>query len=209
MRTLEHRRQAADQMVDAARAFYKHGWLMGTSGNLSVRDPGADTFLITASGKDKGRLTTTDFLVCDPDAHPIEPTPHRPSAETLVHGVIYRAIAEAGAIYHVHQVHAALCSDRDWDQGKTVFEGLEMIKGLGVWQRDARIGVPIVENHYDIPDLAAAIGELLAGDDFDPRVPGVNIRNHGIYAWGKDADEAKRHIESFGYLFHYSWERGL
>lgn len=204
---LSHNLHAAQAMLQAARAFYNHGWLLGTSGNLSVRTPDHDQFLITASGKDKGQLDTTDFLLCDFQAQPVGPTPHRPSAETLVHAVIYKHLPQAGAIYHVHQLHAALCSDRDRAQGSTTLKDLEMIKGLGIWQPDAEIQVPIITNHYDIPTLAEAIQNHITGPDFDSRVPGVNIHNHGIYAWGKNADEAKRHIESFGYLFHYSWER--
>lgn len=206
-----HNTNAAHDMLHAARAFYNHGWLLGTSGNLSVRTHNPQQFLITASGKDKGQLEPTDFLVCDMNAKPVGETPHKPSAETLVHAVIYTHLPEAGAIYHVHQLHAALCSDRDLspnsNQNSTLLKDLEMIKGLGIWQPDAEIHVPIIENHYDIPTLAKAIEDHITSDHFDPRVPGVNIHNHGIYAWGKNAAEAKRHIESFGYLFHYSWER--
>jgi methylthioribulose-1-phosphate dehydratase len=201
----DKRLEAARQMVDAARAFYAHGWLFGTSGNLSVRLD-AQTFLITASGKDKGQLGPEDFLVCDLAGQPTEATDHRPSAETLVHCVIYRRYPKVGAIYHVHQLHAALCSARDQEAGHTVFADLEMIKGLNIWEPDARIEVPIIANHFDIPTLASAIGRRLESAQFDRRVPGVNIYNHGIYAWGNTAFEARRHVETFGYLYHYSWE---
>ena len=58
--------------------------------------------------------------------------------------------------------------------------------------------MPIVENYADIPKLAAAIDKVIT-----PEVPGVLIRNHGIYAWGKNDFEAKRHLESFEFLFEY------
>lgn len=196
----------AREMVHAAQAFYGHGWLMGTSGNLSARMADEDTFLITASGKDKGALTLDDFLVCDLTGKPAEETPHRPSAETLVHCVIYRLFPEVKSIYHVHQVQAALCSARDQERKETRFSGLEMIKGLDVWEEGADIAVPILDNLHDIPALARSIEEYLVSSRFDPRVPGVNIYNHGIYAWGKSTAAAKRHIETFGYLYQYSWE---
>jgi Ribulose-5-phosphate 4-epimerase and related epimerases and aldolases len=34
-------------------------------------------------------------------------------------------------------------------------------------------------------------------------VPGVLIRNHGIYAWGESPLAAKRHLEAFEFLFQY------
>jgi methylthioribulose-1-phosphate dehydratase len=193
---------AATMQADA-RAFYEFGWLFGTSGNLSVRRD-AETFLITASGKDKGRLTGDDFLLCDLHGDPAEEGDNRPSAETLVHCVIYRQFGEAGAVYHVHEPHAALCSARDREAGATKFAGLEMIKGLDVWEDGAEVSVPIVTNHFEISTLAAAIEDILPGLD----VPAVNIHNHGYYTWGATPFEAKRHVETLAYLFRYSWEWG-
>ncbi len=198
------REDAARAMVEAARAFYRFGWLLGTSGNLSVRlDP--MSFLITASGKDKGALAEDDFLVCGLTGQPTEKTPHRPSAETLLHTVIYSEFDDVGAIYHVHEPYAALCSDRDQDRqlGCTRFTGLEMIKGLDIWEEDAVVDVPIVKNHGHIPDLAAAVRGAMSA-----AVPAVMVHNHGYYAWGPDAFAAKRHIETLAYLYMNSWKSG-
>ena len=202
------RQSLAEAMARDARAFYAHGWLMGTSGNLSCRlDP--SSFLITASGKDKGALSGSDFLVCDLQGEAVGETPHRPSAETLVHCEIYARRAEAGAIYHVHDPFAALCSARDEEAGETRFRGLEMIKGLDVWEEDAEVALPILPNHASIPQLAYAVAEHLEQDQAHHRVPGVNILRHGVYAWGRTAAEAKRHIETLHYLCHYSWHWAL
>lgn len=192
---------AAQQMIADARAFYAFGWLLGTSGNLSVR-LSADSFLITASGRDKGHLTPADFLVCGLDGQPLDAAEtRRPSAETALHCEIYDAFADAGAVYHVHEPYAALCSDRDAAAGASVIEDVEMIKGLDIWDED-RVSIPIVENFRDIPQLARATRARLGG-----RAPAVNILRHGFYAWGVDAFAAKRHVESLAYLYRYSWER--
>lgn len=196
---------AAAAMCADAAAFYRFGWLPGTSGNLSVRKD-EETFLITASGKDKGRLAPSDFLLCDIDGTPAENTSHRPSAETLVHCAIYRRFPDVGAVYHVHEPYAALCSARDRTERSTSVAGLEMIKGLDIWDEHAEIGLPIVPNHHDIPTLAAAVDDLLTDSTRDRRVPAVNIDRHGFYAWGETPFEAKRHVETLAYLFRYSWE---
>lgn len=194
------RREIAQFMVDAARAFYGHGWLMGTSGNLSTRLSDG-SFLITASGRDKGALTIDDFLICDLEARPTESTLHRPSAETLVHGVIYGKFPKVRAIFHCHEPYAALCSSRDEGDGGTRFSGLEMIKGLDNWDENAVVDVPIVPNYADIPTLANAVGVVA-----NAATPGVNVLRHGFYAWGEGPLEAKRHVESLAYLYRYSWE---
>jgi len=49
------------ELIDAARYFYRQNWMVGTAGNLSARIAD-DSFWITASGKAKGELTTSDFV---------------------------------------------------------------------------------------------------------------------------------------------------
>ena len=172
--------------------------MLGTSGNLSVvTGDGPLRFHVTASGRDKGCLTPADFIEVDADGAPFDE--RRPSAETLVHAEIYRR-TDAGAVFHVHQVFGALCSTRDEAQGELVLRDIEMIKGIGLWGPDDVARIPIVPNHADIPQLSRATGEALRGD-----IPGVLICRHGLYAWGRDAFAARRHVEIFGYLFEYSW----
>lgn len=200
----------ANTMCAHARTFYEHGWLMGTSGNLSIRQS-PSSFLITASGKDKGQLTPEDFLICDLEGQPTEPTPHKPSAETLLHCAIYERYPEAGAIYHTHDPFAALCSSRDAHTGHTTVSDVEMIKGLNLWTQGASIQIPILPNPADLKLLSAHVRQHLEQRDHDAQwqIPCVNILRHGVYAWGKDAQEAKRHMESLAYLLHYSWQWGL
>lgn len=194
-----------DTLIEDARAFYQHGWLLGTSGNLSCRVD-EERFVITASGRDKGRLGPEDFLLCGLDGRAAEETKLRPSAETLVHCVVYERFPHVGAVYHAHEPHAALCSARDHRLGATELSRVEMIKGFDIWDPDAIIRVPILPNHAHIPTLAEAIREHLAGDRGRWPVPCVNILRHGLYVWGKTPFEARRHLETAAYLMRYSWE---
>ena len=52
----------AGQLVDVSHRFHARGWAAATSGNFSWR-LGADSFAITASGRDKGRLTASDLVI--------------------------------------------------------------------------------------------------------------------------------------------------
>ncbi|WP_019121346.1 methylthioribulose 1-phosphate dehydratase [Brevibacillus massiliensis] len=197
--TLEQRTDAFRRLDEAKLNFAKRDWFPGTSGNLSIRLSGDPLrFAVTASGKDKTKLTAEDYLIVDGDAVPVEPTSLKPSAETLIHAVVYKRIPEAGACFHVHTLGNNLISELYFGQRAFSIQGQELIKGLGIWEENAAITVPIVENYADIPKLAAAIDKVIT-----PEVPGVLIRNHGIYAWGKNDFEAKRHLESFEFLFEY------
>lgn len=197
--TVKQRLDAYRQLDEAKLSFAKRDWFPGTSGNLSIKltdDP--LTFAVTASGKDKTKLSDDDYLVVDGDSVPIEPTHLKPSAETLVHATVYKNIKQAGACFHVHTVANNLISDLYFSKRVFSIQGQELIKGLGIWEENATVSIPIVENYADIPKLAAEIGKVIT-----PDVPGVLIRNHGIYAWGGNGFEAKRHLEAFEFLFEY------
>jgi methylthioribulose-1-phosphate dehydratase len=204
MRRVTERSEAVRAMIEAGRDFDRRGWVLGTSGNLSVVTQAEPLrFWVSASGKAKGALTEADFVEVDGDGVPTLASAPKTSAETLVHVEIYRR-TDAGAVFHVHQVHAALCSSRDEARGEVVFSGLEMQKGLDIWDPEAVVRVPLVPNHGHIPALASAAGEALR-----PGVPGVLICRHGLYTWGRDPFEARRHVEVFDYLFQYSYLAGL
>ncbi len=190
---------------------------MGTSGNLSIlidssviarsnsneaisvdhNDKTKFSFLITASGKDKGTLTEDDFILVDETGNPVSQMNQKPSAETLLHSAIYKHTS-ARAIYHVHTTNITLLSTIIYPQSTIQFSGLEMLKGLGFKTHDIRVNIPIIENSQDMKYIAE-----IAPSFIDENVPGLILRGHGIYAWGKSPEEVKRHIEIFEFLFEY------
>ncbi|WCK55650.1 methylthioribulose 1-phosphate dehydratase [Aneurinibacillus sp. Ricciae_BoGa-3] len=193
---IESIQQAFDTLRNVKSDFARRDWFPGTSGNLSVRVE--EAVAITASGKDKAASTPEDFLLVDLTGRPVTPTHLKPSAETLVHTVIYNKVLESQAVFHVHTVANNLVSELYGDDRGVTFQGQELIKAFNIWEENASITIPIVENFAHIPTLAEEIGKVL-----DPRVPGVLIRNHGIYVWGDSAFAAKRHLEAFEFLFDY------
>lgn len=185
-------------VVDLAHFCGDKGWLPATSGNLSARvsqDP--LVMAITRSGADKPVLKVEDVILVGSDTKPIEATPHRASAETIVHAKLYDRF-ECGAIVHVHTLYNNLASDIYFSEGAVRFANHELLKALDHWEEYAAIVVPIVENYHDIPTLADAVVSVATEG-----VPGVLVRNHGIYVWGLDSAVAKRYLEAFEFLFQY------
>lgn len=203
---LEEKQKAFAELREVKELFASRGWFPGTSGNLSVRlgeyTPQSFQFAVTASGKDKTVHTPEDYLIVDQNGSPCEATSLKPSAETLIHTEIYR-LTGAGAIFHIHSVYNSIISEWFWDRKAVPVDGVELIKGLNIWDEDAHIEIPIVSNFADIPRIVPEVTEIL-----DQRIPGILLRNHGIYAWGANAFEAKRHLEAFEFLFEYvyRWE---
>lgn len=203
---LEEKQQAFAELKEIKTILAAKGWFPATSGNLSIRvgDFASDnfTFAITASGKDKSVNTPSDFLLVNEKGQPTETTGLKPSAETLIHCEIYKATG-CGAIFHVHTVFNNLVSELFWERKSIPVEGVELIKAFNIWEEDAKIEVPILPNYADIPRIAELVQDAIV-----PRVPGIMLHKHGIYAWGANAFEAKRNLEAFEYLFEYvyRWE---
>lgn len=181
--------------------FYERGWSVGTSSNYSVivsRDP--LRLVLTASGKDKGHLGPHDFVLVDDRGRAVDSAAPKPSAETMLHVVLGR-LPGVGAVLHTHSVWGTVLSDLHAAEGRLRLAGYEMLKGFaGVSTHEYATDVEIFENTQDIPDLAGRVAERLA-DAQRPLKHGFLIRRHGLYTWGRDLDEARRHVEIFEFLF--------
>ncbi len=188
-------------LAETGAYFHGRGWSLGTSSNYSVvlgRDP--LRLLLTASGKDKGRLGANDFVIVDDAGATVDAHGARPSAEALLHVVLARQ-PEVGAVLHTHSIWATLLSDWHSALGGVELAGYEMLKGLeGVRSHEYALDLPIFPNTQDIPALAAQVDQRLA-DAKNPLQYGFLIQRHGLYTWGRDLNEARRHVEILEFLF--------
>jgi methylthioribulose-1-phosphate dehydratase len=188
--------EVAPQIAELARLCYARGWASGTSGNFSAtvsRDP--LRLAITASGVDKGTLTAGDIVEMDGLGRVVTGS-GRPSAESSLHLAVARARG-AGAVLHTHSIWSTIISESG-DHGVAI-EGYEMLKGLdGVVTHDHREWLPVFENTQDWAAAAPEVERFLAEH---PDTHGFLIRRHGLYTWGRDLAEARRHLEVFEFLF--------
>jgi methylthioribulose-1-phosphate dehydratase len=179
------------------RGFYERGWVLGTSGNFSAvvnRDP--LRLAITSSGIDKGVLGPENILLID-EAGKVLDGNGRPSAETLLHLAIAQ-LRGAGAVLHTHSVWSNILSNAFASDRGVKIEGYEMLKGLeGVSSHEHSEWLPIIENSQDMTSLAASVSETLSNHS---QSHGFLLRRHGLYTWGRDLEEAKRHVEIFEFL---------
>src|SRR5690242_3159770 len=190
---------AAEYLVRLGQEFHRRGWVLGTSGNFSAviaRQP--LRLAITSSSVDKGRLTADQILEIDENGRVLSSGGQgKPSAETLLHLAIAGEL-QAGAVLHTHSVWSTILSDYHVGSGGFFIEGYEMLKGLdGVVTHEHREWLPIVENSQNMEALADETRRTL---EENPRIHGFLIRRHGLYTWGKDLDEAARHVEIFEFL---------
>lgn len=87
--------------MQAGKELYNKGLVKGTSGNISARIPGADTFLIKPSGARMERLKPEKLVLVNLEGNSIGGK-QDVSAETPMHATIYRARSDAQAVVHTH-----------------------------------------------------------------------------------------------------------
>lgn len=184
-------------IAELARA----GWTPATSSNFSHRLDQRHA-AITVSGKDKGRLVEDDIMVVDFNGQAVG-RPLRPSAETLLHTQLYARFPDVGCVLHTHSPVQTIASRLWASQGHIRLEGYELLKALhGNTTHELAIELPVFANTQDMNVLAAQVEAAL---DAGP-LWGYLIDGHGLYAWGRDMAEARRHLEAFEFLLHCELE---
>ena len=58
--------------------------------------------------------------------------------------------------------------------------------------------IPVMENSQDIVSLSEHLRQILRKF---PQCHAVLLRGHGLYTWGEDIFEARRHLEVLEFLF--------
>ena len=178
--------QLKEQVCKANLDLVKHGLVIFTWGNVSAIDRETGLVVIKPSGVDYDDMNPSDMVVVDLDGKIVEGD-LRPSSDTATHLEIYKAVPEVGGIVHTHSTYATA-----WAQaGKD-------IPNIGTthadyFHRAIPCTEPMVEEQmaeYE-KHTGTVIVERFTKAGMNPmHTPGVLVRNHGPFAWGKDGDEA-------------------
>jgi methylthioribulose-1-phosphate dehydratase len=184
----------ARELIEAGRYIHSRGWVPATSGNFSARLADG-RIAITVSGRHKGELTEADIMAVDAEGRSLDG--RKPSAETLLHTLIYRRYPKIGAVLHPHSPSATVLSRLVRDE--LVLADYELLKALaGIDTHESRVVIPIFPNDQNIPRLALRVEEYL---ELHGDIYGYIIAGHGFYTWGETVRDALRHVEALEFLF--------
>ncbi|QIK81839.1 methylthioribulose 1-phosphate dehydratase [Lysobacter sp. HDW10] len=191
----QHLRHLAVELITNIRELGHAGWTPATSSNFSMRLDDKHA-AITVSGRNKSKLTEADIMVVDFDGAAVG-NQLRPSAETLLHTQLYKRFNEVGCVLHTHSITQTVASRLFASAGKIRFEGYELQKAFqGNTTHDDIMDVPVFANTQDMTVLAKQVEARLE----EGPMWGYLIDGHGLYAWGRDMHEARRHLEAFEFL---------
>ena len=96
-----------DELIDAGRHVVARGLVQASGGNLSVRLPGTDRFLVTGSGTWLDRLEPGDLAELTMDGEHVGGA-DRPSVEWRLHQRTYAVRPDVTAVVHLHPQHVLL-----------------------------------------------------------------------------------------------------
>lgn len=169
---MEHRDLCA-QMLDYIRRLPGSGWVVGTSGNLSVRAGGG--FLITPSGVDYMEMTEEDLFYIRPDGG-VEGGRGRPTSSLAFHRAVMERRPEIRVILHTHAPHAIAASAvTDYVPPVTLSAKIRLGGGIPV-SRFADNGSP-----QEAENVVSALKD---------RYWAVLMENHGAVSLGADLQDA-------------------
>ncbi len=186
----------ADEAARNARELAALGWTPATSSNFSMRVDAAHA-AITISGRDKSRAERDDIMLVDLAGQSVL-TDALPSAETALHTQIYRRYADVNAVLHTHSHNQSVASRLFAADGVLHLQGWELQKAIGNYRTHADVlDIPVFANTQDMAQLVAQVDDWL---DSGKPLHAYLIAGHGIYTWGRDMLEARRHLEALEFL---------
>ena len=163
----------------------KHGLVIFTWGNVSAIDRENNLVFIKPSGVSYETMVAADMVVVDLDGNIVEGG-LRPSSDMPTHLMLYKAFSEIGGIVHTHSTYATAWAQAGRD-----------IPNIGTTHADyfhdaipctAEMSRAEVEGNYE-KETGRVIVRCFK--EIDPvHTPGVLVRNHGPFAWGRDAADA-------------------
>lgn len=175
------------KVYEANMLLPKYGLVTFTWGNVSGIDQESGLFVIKPSGVEYDKLTPDDMVVMDLNGNKVEGK-YKPSSDTATHLELYKAFPEIGGVVHTHSSYATSWAQAGRDipcYGTThadyIYGAVPCLRCL----TKEEIDEAYEENtgHLIVNEFKRMNKDIMA-------VPAVLCKNHGPFAWGKDAFEA-------------------
>ncbi|MDY9919397.1 MAG: L-ribulose-5-phosphate 4-epimerase [Proteiniphilum sp.] len=173
------------QVFQANLDLVKHGLVIFTWGNVSGIDREKGWVVIKPSGVSYDDMKAEDMVVVDLEGNIVEGK-LKPSSDTPTHVELYKAFPSIGGIVHTHSTYATAWAQAGCDIPNIGTTHADYFSGDIPCTRD--MTEPEVKGEYE-KETGAVIIERFS--ELNPaHIPGVLVKNHGPFSWGKDPHEA-------------------
>lgn len=178
--------QLKEKVCKANLDLVSHGLVIFTWGNVSAVDRESGLVVIKPSGVDYDSMSPSDMVVVSLQDGRVVEGSLNPSSDTPTHLVLYRAFPQIGGVVHTHSTYATA-----WAQAG------RGIPNIGTTHADYFHGeIPCTDDMSEkevMGDYELETGNVIVRrfTGLDPvSNPGVLVKNHGPFAWGRSADDA-------------------
>lgn len=177
-----------EKVLQANLDLVKHGLVIFTWGNVSGIDREKGLVVIKPSGVSYDDMKADDMVVVDLKTGKVVEGELRPSSDTPTHLEIYRAWPEVGGVVHTHSTYATA-----WAQA-----GIDL-SNIGTTHADyfhnavpctADMTKAEVEGDYELETGKVIVRRFEEAGINPMHTPGVLVKNHGPFTWGKTPAEA-------------------
>lgn len=173
------------QVYKANIDLVKHGLVIFTWGNVSAIDRERNVVVIKPSGVSYDNMNSDDMVVVDMDGNVVEGK-YKPSSDTATHLELYKAFPEIGGVVHTHSTYATAWAQSGQDLPNIGTTHADYFGDDIPCTRD--MTEKEVKGDYE-KDTGTVIIERFK--ELNPiHIPGVLVKNHGPFSWGKNADDA-------------------
>jgi len=163
----------------------KHGLVIFTWGNVSGIDREKGWVVIKPSGVSYDDMKAEDMVIVDLEGNIVEGK-LKPSSDTPTHVELYKAFPSIGGIVHTHSTYATAWAQAGCDIPNIGTTHADYFSGDIPCTRDMTESE--VKGEYE-KETGAVIIERFS--ELNPaHIPGVLVKNHGPFSWGKDPHEA-------------------
>lgn len=180
--------QLKKEVCEANLDLVAKGVVIYTWGNVSGISEDRKYMVIKPSGVDYDGMNPDDMVVVDVETGERVEGKWKPSSDTATHLELYRAFSDIKGIVHTHSTNAVAFAQAGMD-----------IPALGTTHADYFYGdIPCtrelseneVNEAYEV-NTGKVIVQHVTNVGYDPMaIPGVVVKNHGPFAWGKSPANA-------------------
>ncbi len=176
-----------EKVFQANLDLVKHNLVIFTWGNVSAIDREKGLVVIKPSGVSYDTMKASDMVVVDLHSGKVVEGDLNPSSDTPTHLVLYRAFHEIGGVVHTHSTYATAWAQAGRD-----------IPNIGTTHADYfHDDIPCTADmtadqmaEYEYHTGVVIVNRISSGNINPVHTPGVLVKNHGPFSWGKDADQA-------------------
>ena len=176
-----------EKVFQANLDLVKHNLVIFTWGNVSAIDREKGLVVIKPSGVSYDTMKASDMVVVDLHSGKVVEVDLNPSSDTPTHLVLYRAFPEIGGVVHTHSTYATAWAQAGRD-----------IPNIGTTHADYfHDDIPCTADmtadqmaEYEYHTGVVIVNRISSGNINPVHTPGVLVKNHGPFSWGKDADQA-------------------